>query len=169
MNDKKLAQKLKQGDRLALNRAMDAYTNYLSTVAWNAMGPSARLEDVEEVVSDTFLTLWSRRDSLQPEQGLKPWLAAVARNRAVDRLRAAPPAPCLWRRLARRTAPHRRLSWNSGCSPTRSVRRWRTCRPRTISWSCASTTRRSRSRTSPGTWGCPSQRPNPDCAGHGGS
>lgn len=93
MNDKKLAQKLKRGDRLALNQAMDAYTRYLSAVVWNAMGPAARPEDVEEVVSDTFLTLWFRRDSLQPEQGLKSWLAAVARNRAVDRLRSAPPAP----------------------------------------------------------------------------
>lgn len=92
MNDKKLAQRLKRGDRLALNRAMDAYTPYLSTVVWNAMGPAARPEDVEEVVSDAFLTLWSRRDSLRPEQGLKSWLAAVARNRAIDRLRAAPPA-----------------------------------------------------------------------------
>ena len=93
MNDKKLAQKLKQGSRSALNRAMDAYTRYLSAVAWNAMGPAATPEDVEEVVSDAFLALWSRRDSLQPEQGLKSWLAAVARSKAVDRLRAAPPPP----------------------------------------------------------------------------
>lgn len=93
LNDKKLAQRLKQGDRLALNRAMDAYTPYLSAVVWNAMGHAARREDVEEVVSDTFLALWSHRGGLRPELGLKPWLAAAARNRAVDRLRAAPPAP----------------------------------------------------------------------------
>ncbi|MFG6353257.1 MAG: RNA polymerase subunit sigma-70, partial [Oscillospiraceae bacterium] len=72
---------------------MAAYTPYLSTVVWNALGPAASAQDVEEVVSDAFLALWSRRDSLQPEQGLKPWLAAVARNRAIDRLRAARPAP----------------------------------------------------------------------------
>ena len=93
MNEKKLAQKLKRGDRLALNRAMDAYTGYLSAVVWRALGPAATAEDVEEIVSDAFLALWSRRDSLDPEQGLKSWLAAVARNRAVDRLRAAPPVP----------------------------------------------------------------------------
>ena len=93
MDDRKLAQKLKQGIRLALDRAMAAYTPYLSTVVWNALGPAASAQDVEEVVSDAFLALWSRRDSLQPEQGLKPWLAAVARNRAIDRLRAARPAP----------------------------------------------------------------------------
>ena len=93
MDDRKLAQKLKQGNRLALDRAMAAYTPYLSTVVWNALGPAASAQDVEEVVSDAFLALWSRRDSLQPEQGLKPWLAAVARTRAIDRLRAARPAP----------------------------------------------------------------------------
>ena len=93
MNDKKLAQRLKRGDRLALNRVMDAYTGYLSAVVWRALGPAATAEDVEEIVSDTFLALWSRRDSLNPEQGLKSWLAAVARNRVVDRLRAAPPVP----------------------------------------------------------------------------
>ena len=67
MDDRKLAQKLKQGNRLALDRAMAAYTPYLSTVVWNALGPAASAQDVEEVVSDAFLALWSRRDSLQPE------------------------------------------------------------------------------------------------------
>lgn len=93
MNERKLAQRLKRGDRLALNRAIDAYAGYLSAVAWRALGPAATPEDVEEVVSDAFLTLWSRRDSLDPEQGLRSWLATVARNRAIDRLRAAPPSP----------------------------------------------------------------------------
>lgn len=93
MNEKKLAQRLKRGDRLALDRAMAAYTPYLSAVAWNAMGPAASAQDVEEVVSDAFLSLWSHREGLEPEQGIKSWLAAVARNRAVDRLRAARPAP----------------------------------------------------------------------------
>ena len=126
MNDKKLAQRLKRGDRLALDRAMDAYAGYLSTVVWRALGPAANAEDVEEIVSDAFLALWSRRDSLDPEQGLKSWLAAVARNRAVDRLRAAPPPP---------------LSLDDE-TPTPCAGRWRACRLRTTSWSCVSTTRR---------------------------
>ena len=93
LNDRKLVQKLKQGDRLALDRAMDVYTAYLSAVVWHTMGPAATAEDVEEVVADVFLTLWSHRDSLKAEYSLKSWLAAVARNRAIDRLRTAPPAP----------------------------------------------------------------------------
>ncbi len=92
MDDGKLARALRRGDRRALDKAMSAYTGYLSTVAWRALGPGARSEDVEEIVSDTFLALWRSREGLDPEKGLKAYLAAIARNRATDRLRAAPPA-----------------------------------------------------------------------------
>jgi len=93
VDDKKLSRALRRGDRRALDKAMDAYTHYLSVVAWNALGPDARREDVEEIVSDTFLALWRNREGLDPEQNLKAYLAAIARNRAADRRRAARPAP----------------------------------------------------------------------------
>lgn len=92
MNEAKLARKLRQGDRLALNQAIDAYTPYLTTVVWHTIGPAASAEDVEEIISDVFLALWSHRANLCPELGFKSWLAAAARNKAIDRLRAAPPA-----------------------------------------------------------------------------
>ncbi len=93
MEEQKLVRRLRQGDRFALKQAMDVYTPYLSTVVWRAMGPAVTAEDVEEVVSDVFLALWRHREELTPEKGLKPWLAAVTRNRAIDRLRTAPLPP----------------------------------------------------------------------------
>ena len=93
MDDKRLAQKLKRGDRMALNRIMERFTPYLSTVVWNVMGSAAPVQDVEEVVSDTFLSLWTHRDTLDPAKGMRSWLAAAARNRAIDRMRASPPPP----------------------------------------------------------------------------
>lgn len=78
---------------MALDRIMDRFTPYLSTVVWNVMGPAANLQDVEEVVSDAYLSLWTHRDTLDPAQGVRAWLAAAARNRAIDRMRAAPPPP----------------------------------------------------------------------------
>lgn len=78
---------------MALNHIMDRFTPYLSTVVWNVMGSAADLQDVEEVVSDAFLSLWTHRDTLDPAKGVKSWLAAAARNKAIDRMRAEAPSP----------------------------------------------------------------------------
>ena|SRR5260221_13528489 len=43
----------------------------------------------EEVVQETFLTLWNRAELFDPRMGsLAAWLHTIARNRTVDRLRA---------------------------------------------------------------------------------
>lgn len=43
----------------------------------------------EEIVQETFLTMWDRAESFDPAVGtLSAWLHAIARNRAIDRLRA---------------------------------------------------------------------------------
>ena len=50
----------------------------------------------EEVVQETFLTLWNRAETFDPTTGsLASWLHAIARNRAIDRLRAAGRRPSL--------------------------------------------------------------------------
>jgi RNA polymerase sigma-70 factor (ECF subfamily) len=50
----------------------------------------------EEVVQETFLALWNRAESFDPSAGsLAAWLHTIARNRAIDRLRAAGRRPPL--------------------------------------------------------------------------
>ncbi len=50
----------------------------------------------EEVVQETFLALWNRAELYDPNVGsLGTWLYAIARNRIVDRLRAAGRRPTL--------------------------------------------------------------------------
>jgi RNA polymerase sigma-70 factor (ECF subfamily) len=50
----------------------------------------------EEVVQDTFLALWDRADAYDASAGtLGTWLHAIARNRTIDRLRAAGRRPRL--------------------------------------------------------------------------
>src|SRR5689334_20464971 len=42
----------------------------------------------EDLVQETFLRVWNRASSFDPERGAAaPWLLAVARNRAIDYLR----------------------------------------------------------------------------------
>jgi RNA polymerase sigma-70 factor (ECF subfamily) len=51
----------------------------------------------EEVVQETFLALWNRAESYDPAVGsLAAWLHTIARNRTVDRLRAAGRRPGLF-------------------------------------------------------------------------
>lgn len=50
----------------------------------------------EEVVQDTMLALWDRAETFDPAAGsLAAWLHTIARNRTVDRLRAAGRRPRL--------------------------------------------------------------------------
>lgn len=50
----------------------------------------------EEVVQETFLALWDRAQTFDPSIGsLAAWLHTIARNRTVDRLRAAGRRPSL--------------------------------------------------------------------------
>lgn len=50
----------------------------------------------EDVVQETFLALWDRAETFDPSVGSLPaWLHTIARNRTVDRLRAAGRRPNL--------------------------------------------------------------------------
>ena len=82
-----LAKKLRQGSRLALERAIDRFTPYVSAVVVRVLAGRGTREDVEELTADVFLALWAHAGELEPEQGLRPWLGAVARNKAADWLR----------------------------------------------------------------------------------
>ena len=90
MEEKKRVARLQKRSRSALERAIDRYTPYVGVTVWRVLGGSASREDLEEVVSDVFLSLWLHAGELDADQGLRPWLGTVARNRAIDRLRARP-------------------------------------------------------------------------------
>lgn len=92
VDEKKLVQRLQKKQRGALEQAMQQYTAYVAAAAWRAMGQWGTREDVEEVAADVFVALWAHAGQLDPAQGLRPWLGAVARNKATDRLRRLRPA-----------------------------------------------------------------------------
>ena len=87
MNERTLLRLLRDGDAEALSEIIGLYTPYLFTIASNIMAPALTQEDIEEAVSDTFVALWRSARDVAPGR-LKPWLAAVCRNKAKDALRA---------------------------------------------------------------------------------
>lgn len=92
MDERTLVRKLNRGSRSALDTAVERYTPYVSAVILRALAGRACREDVEELCADVFVALWTHADQLDPAQGLRPWLAAVARNRATDWLRQQRPS-----------------------------------------------------------------------------
>ena len=87
MDEGALVRKLNRHSRSALERAVAQYTPYVGAVLCGVLAGRACREDVEELSADVFLTLWAHREELRAENGLRPWLGAVARNKARDWLR----------------------------------------------------------------------------------
>ena len=90
LEEEKLIRRLKARSRSALEQAIRRYGPYVSTVVWRALGSAAAPEDVEEVTADVFVALWAHGEDLREDAPLRPWLAAVARNRARNKLRTPP-------------------------------------------------------------------------------
>jgi RNA polymerase sigma-70 factor (ECF subfamily) len=66
------------------------YDRHASAVFAAAMRGSKDRWIAAEVVQETFLALWNRAELFDPSRGTLPgWLATIARNRGIDRLRAA--------------------------------------------------------------------------------
>lgn len=87
MDEKALIRKLNRHSRSALERAVLQFTPYVGAVICGVLAGRACREDVEELSADVFLALWLHREELNPDQGLRPWLGTVARNKARDWLR----------------------------------------------------------------------------------
>jgi RNA polymerase sigma-70 factor (ECF subfamily) len=84
MKEKELLDGLRCGEMGALEAAIEEYSGYVAAVVRHTLSPTPRNEDVEELVSDVFLSLWQHAARLAPNSRLKPWLAVVARNSALN-------------------------------------------------------------------------------------
>ncbi len=92
MNDD-LAARLRLGDTAALEEAMDRYAAYAAKIIAAYIGRTLPPEDLEEVLSDVFVNLWNGRARIEGE--IRPYLAAIARNAARQKLRTFRPADAL--------------------------------------------------------------------------
>ncbi len=86
MKDDEILRKMRSGDPTALEKLMNRYIPYVSTIVWNILREHMTKEDAEEVVSDVFLSAWNQAEKIRPDAA-KAWLGAVARNKAKNALR----------------------------------------------------------------------------------
>lgn len=88
MNDRKRLENLRRRKKYALEEIMEEYGGYVSLIVYNTMGNGTPKEDREEAVADVFISLWEKADVIGTDVYLKGYLAAMARNKARDRLRS---------------------------------------------------------------------------------
>lgn len=84
-DDRGLRQRLVAGDDAALAEAYDEHAGLVYRVALRIAGDRTVAEDITQ---DTFLWLWERPESFDPDLGkLRTWLCLFAHRRAVDWVR----------------------------------------------------------------------------------
>jgi RNA polymerase sigma-70 factor (ECF subfamily) len=84
--DVELVERARRGD----NQAFEAlYHRFVGMVHGVVLARVAR-PDVDDLVQDVFLTAFRRIGTLREAATFPGWLAAIARNRAIDHLRALP-------------------------------------------------------------------------------
>jgi RNA polymerase sigma-70 factor (ECF subfamily) len=92
-DDAALVRAVADGSHDALAALYDRYGDGIYAVARRLTSDRGM---AEEVVQETFLVLWDKAATFDPTVGsLAAWLHAIARNRTVDRLRAAGRRPDL--------------------------------------------------------------------------
>ena len=87
MTEEKMLSRLKRGKTDALEALIDQYNGYVSSIVTYIIGTSGTQQDVEELVSDVFFSIWNHANALKPGK-VKPYIGAAARNRAKSFLRA---------------------------------------------------------------------------------
>src|SRR3954465_1303539 len=91
--DAALVREVAAGSEAALARLYDRHADAVYAAACRL---TSDRQVAEEVVQETFLALWNRAELFDPAAGsLAAWIHTIARNRTVDRLRAAGRRPNL--------------------------------------------------------------------------
>lgn len=83
----KLVHRLNKHDEKALVQIMDTYTPLVATVISNVAKGSMSKEDIEETVSDVFVTLWNNREKVKAST-LKGYICCIARTRAINKVKS---------------------------------------------------------------------------------
>ena len=85
-SDKKLAERMKKGNEKAFEEIIYRFTPLVSNIIRNISAGYLRNEDIEEVTTDVFVTLWKNSEKLDVNM-LKPYIICIAKSRVKDRLR----------------------------------------------------------------------------------
>lgn len=89
MNDNELVEGLYKSNLECYELLIDKYSPYVMTVVRKVSAGQLSHGDIEELCADVFIKLWDKRETLNVAEGkLKAYIAAMARNKTVNALKA---------------------------------------------------------------------------------
>ena len=91
-DEQKILLSLKTKNRDSLEKVIKVYTPYVRVIAYGIIGSVMTNEDIEEVIADTFISLWKSAENLDAEKGnIRAYLGTIARNCSKNKLRELRP------------------------------------------------------------------------------
>jgi len=85
-NEKLIHEYIKNGS-MDLQEMVNDFTNYIYTIIQSITKDILSTEDIEEIISDIFFTIWKNQHKLDVTKQLKPYVAGVSKNIIKNRLR----------------------------------------------------------------------------------
>lgn len=77
--------RIRQGDKDGLKDIYQAYLTYIFSIIYRIL---QNRENAEDVTADFFIKLWNLAEQYCPGKGHKTWITTIARNMAIDYIRA---------------------------------------------------------------------------------
>lgn len=74
-------------NEMDLDRIIDDFTPYITTIINNGTDSRLSFEDKEEIFADTFFIIWKNRDKLNINVSLNSYLAGITRNLIKEKYR----------------------------------------------------------------------------------
>lgn len=82
------------GDEMAIRRLYESFSPRLLGLAYRILG---RMDDAEEALQDSFVQIWKKASSYDPEKAsVETWVFLIVRRRSIDRLRSLRRQPPLY-------------------------------------------------------------------------
>ena len=77
MDEKSILKRLRNKDEKAFEEIIDLYGAYITAIVRNLLSSKGTKEDVEEVVADTFISLWNTVERINYEEysSIKAYIA----------------------------------------------------------------------------------------------
>ena len=87
MDEKKKISNYYKNNELDLQRVIDEYSGYVYKIIENMAIQYLSREDIEEILSDTFVILWKNKHKLDKTKILSPYIAGITKNLVKEKSR----------------------------------------------------------------------------------